>query len=252
MFETSIEVAELFKALLAFQGECQGVKKTSTNPHFKSKYADLEEVVATITPVAQKHGLGYTQLPCNDGSLVGVTTMVFHVSGQWLRSSYCVPMQKNDAQTAVAAVTYCRRCSLTAAFGLAPEDDDGNTASQKPEPRKEGEQRQSPTAATTTTAKVAGQAAGTSTPASQPTSRADGTQTIDQNPVEEAQREAITGLFKQLNISGPGVATEIKKHTGKAPGDIRFADANKLIAELEKQVRLNKARAAQAAGEAKP
>lgn len=252
MFETSAEVAELFKALLAFKIESEGPKKGAWNPHFKSKYADLEEVVATIDPIAQKHGLSYTQLPCNEGALVGVTTMVFHApSGQWLRSSFSVPLQRQDAQTAVAAVTYCRRTSLTAAFGLAPEDDDGNTASQKPEPKpdpkKEGEQRPSPTTTPTTKSTA-------STQPSTSKSEQGSQQSVSDEPVDDEQRNAIKDLFKQLNVSGPGVSTEIKKHTGKAPADIRFADANKLIAELEKQVRLNKARAAlgQGATDGKP
>lgn len=246
MFETSTEVAELFKALLAFQGECQGVKKTSTNPHFKSKYADMEEVVSTALPVMGKHGLGYTQMPSeSDAGRIGVLTMVFHTSGQWMRGSFSMPLSKNDPQGAVAGVTYARRCALMAALGLAPEDDDGNTASQKPEPRKEGENRPSPTTTKnpTSTTKPSGTASGSSSQESAPSP--------DDEPVEDDQREAIKDLFRTLGIQGPGVAETIKKHTGKLPGDIRFADANKLIAELEKQVRLNKARAAQAAGEGK-
>lgn len=243
MFETSADVAELFKALIAFQGECQGPKKTSTNPHFKSKYADLETVVETLMPVMQKHGLGYTQFPCSEGDNVGVTTMVFHSSGQWMRSSYVVPLQKKDAQTAVAAVTYCRRTSLMAAAGLSAEDDDGNTASQKPEPRKGGEQRQSPIATT---------AGAHSKPMVSAKDAATHSISIDDEPVDDAQREEIKSLFKRLGVQGPGVSEAIKKHTGKAPAEIKFADANKLIAALDKEVRLNTARAAQAAGEAKP
>src|SRR5690606_15940048 len=41
-----------------------------------------------------------------------------------------VPASKMDAQGFGSACTYARRYSLQSAFGVAPDDDDGNAASQ--------------------------------------------------------------------------------------------------------------------------
>ena len=49
-----------------------------------------------------------------------------------------VPVSRNDAQGYGAAMTYARRYSIMAACGIAPEDDDGNEASQ---PKKETKTR---------------------------------------------------------------------------------------------------------------
>ena len=48
---------EIFDALSKAQGEMEGAKKDSTNPHFKSKYADLESVVDACRIPFAKHGL---------------------------------------------------------------------------------------------------------------------------------------------------------------------------------------------------
>jgi hypothetical protein len=58
-----------------------------------------------------------------------VETVILHSSGQWLSCGViAVPVVKNDAQGYGSALTYARRYSLSAAFGVAPEDDDGNAA----------------------------------------------------------------------------------------------------------------------------
>ncbi len=115
---------------LAFP-EIEGATKDSNNPHFKSKYADLASVVAAIKPALAKHGLFFTQYnhPCEGG--VSVETTVHHASGESISfGALFVPASKNDAQGFGSALTYCRRYSLMTAFGVAPEDDDGNAASK--------------------------------------------------------------------------------------------------------------------------
>jgi hypothetical protein len=39
------------------------------NPHFKSKYADLAELLNTVRPVFSIHGLAIVQMPSFDGVL---------------------------------------------------------------------------------------------------------------------------------------------------------------------------------------
>lgn len=127
---------ELFGALADAQGEIENAAKKSTNPHFKSKYADLAEVLTTIRETFPKHGLSLVQSPAFDGSLASVHTVVGHKSGGYITSvASCVPA-KSDGQGIGAATTYLRRYSAASMAGIAQEDDDGNSAShdRKPEP----------------------------------------------------------------------------------------------------------------------
>jgi hypothetical protein len=107
--------------------------KTSQNPHFKSRYADLSACVEAVIEALNANGIALIQrtLPCESG--VTVETVFLHTSGETLSSGPLhVPAQKQDAQGYGSALTYARRYSLMAACGIAPEDDDGHLASIKP------------------------------------------------------------------------------------------------------------------------
>lgn len=136
MFDTAKATADLFCALSKAQGELENAAKTSSNPHFKSKYADLAEVLNTIRPVFSAHGLSLLQTTGFDGSVVAVTTILGHATGGYITSTAsCVPA-KTDAQGIGSATTYLRRYSAAAIAGIAQEDDDGQSAAhdRKPAP----------------------------------------------------------------------------------------------------------------------
>lgn len=125
---------ELFAALAAAQGEIENASKNAANPHFRSKYADLAEVLNTIRPVFSKHGLSLIQSPAYDGALAHVTTVLAHAGGGYITTTAsCVPA-KSDAQGIGSATTYLRRYSAAAAAGIAQEDDDGNSAAHDRKP----------------------------------------------------------------------------------------------------------------------
>lgn len=120
--------AALFAALALAQAEVENATKASTNPHFKSKYADLAEVLNTVRPVYSKHGIAIVQSTGFDGGMVSVTTALVHKEGGYITCvASCTPA-KTDGQGVGAATTYLRRYSLAAACGVAQEDDDGNSA----------------------------------------------------------------------------------------------------------------------------
>ena len=119
---------ELFTALAKMQGEVENATKGSVNPHFKSRYADLAEVLNTVRPVLAANGLSVVQSPSFDGTVAHVTTTIAHSGGGYIYGTMsCVPA-KQDGQGIGAATTYLRRYSLAAVCGIAQEDDDGNTA----------------------------------------------------------------------------------------------------------------------------
>lgn len=118
--------AALFAALALAQSEVENATKGSTNPHFKSKYADLAEVLNTVRPVYSRHGIAIVQSTGFDGVMVSVTTALVHKEGGYVTSvASCTPA-KTDGQGVGAATTYLRRYSLAAATGVAQEDLDGN------------------------------------------------------------------------------------------------------------------------------
>lgn len=119
---------ELFASLAKMQGEVENATKGSLNPHFKSRYADLAEILNTIRPVMAANGLSVIQSPSFDGVRVSVTTTICHSSGGYVSGEIsCVPA-KHDGQGVGAATTYLRRYALAAFAGVAQEDDDGQSA----------------------------------------------------------------------------------------------------------------------------
>lgn len=98
-------------------------------------YADLAAVLGEVRPKLRAHGLALSQTPTVDH---GVTTTLFHESGQWIRFA---PLKLTPAgatpQHVGSAITYARRYSALAVNGLATEDDDGRSASVATEPPAE-------------------------------------------------------------------------------------------------------------------
>jgi len=109
--------------------------KTSTNPHFRSRYADLSAVVEAVIDALNDNGIALTQRIHPSETGVCVETVFIHESGEVITSGPLhVPAAKQDAQGYGSALTYARRYSLMAACGVAPEDDDGNAATRRTEP----------------------------------------------------------------------------------------------------------------------
>ena len=108
--------------------------KSSTNPHFKSRYADLAACVEAVIAGLNDNGIALIQKCHNCDNGVMVETVLIHESGEILECGILhVPASKQDPQGYGSALTYARRYSLMAACGIAPEDDDGNSASRKTE-----------------------------------------------------------------------------------------------------------------------
>jgi len=127
----SESIAGLAAALAKAQGAMKGAVKDSANPFFKSKYADLASVVEAIRSAFSANGLSYIQtVEPSDKDEVRIETTLLHSSGEWISCGVlALPVSKHDAQGFGSALTYARRYSLSAAVGVAPEDDDGNAAS---------------------------------------------------------------------------------------------------------------------------
>lgn len=131
--QRSENIQNLSKSLAAFQAEVKNPANTAINPHFKSKYAPLNEILNEVRPILAKYGLSVMQSPSADGDKVSVVTLLMHESGEWLESCpLALKADKPTAQGAGSAITYGRRYSLSAVLGISSEDDDdGNNAEPK-------------------------------------------------------------------------------------------------------------------------
>jgi hypothetical protein len=125
----------VYAALAAAQMEMGKALKDSTNPAFKSKYADLASVMDACMPALNRHGIAVFQPTVDDESGRYVKTIFAHVSGETVECRVPLIVSKNDMQGYGSAVTYARRYGLMGMAGIAPEDDDGNATAKAPPPK---------------------------------------------------------------------------------------------------------------------
>lgn len=135
----SESVKQIFAALVKAQEELKNSFKSATNPHFKSKYSPLDEIINGIKPVLAKHGLAITQDVSGDGDRVTVSTLIMHESGEWIeQTGLTIKPAKTDAQGTCGSVTYARRYALQAALNISSDDDDDGNEASKPTEKVNG------------------------------------------------------------------------------------------------------------------
>jgi hypothetical protein len=139
-------IGSIAAALAAAQGEIKGAVKDSTNPFFKSRYADLSSVKDACQEALTANHIAVIQAPKATGALVTVTTMLAHESGEWLSEELTAHAKDESAQSVGSVITYLRRYGLASMVGVTAEDDDGESA----QPR----QQHKPTPAQQIVAKV--------------------------------------------------------------------------------------------------
>ena len=123
---------KIASALVKAQKAFGPALKSSSNPHFRSRYADLSACVEAVIDALNDNGIAMMQRVTSSDNGVIVETVLIHESGETITNGQLhVPATKHDAQGYGSALTYARRYSLMAACGIAPEDDDGNAASRR-------------------------------------------------------------------------------------------------------------------------
>ncbi len=127
----------LSEKLLEVQKTIEKATKSSTNPHFKSKYADLNEVLSVAKPSLNGVGVFVAQSPGKDafGQYVE-TSLIDSESGQQLSGKVYFSGNEDNLQKIGAAITYARRFGLVSLLSLESEDDDGETVVGRPAPSK--------------------------------------------------------------------------------------------------------------------
>ena len=132
----SENINELLTALSKAQGKMTAASKDSSNPFYKSKYADLNSIWSACREALSENGLSVVQtMHKEESGQLYMKTTLGHSSGQWMASMLpIVPAKdgsKNELQALGSTLTYLRRYMLAAIVGVAPDeesDDDGNRA----------------------------------------------------------------------------------------------------------------------------
>lgn len=119
----------IYSALVKAQKGFGPALKSSTNPHFRSKYADLSACIEAVVDSLNENGVMLMQVTHEADNGVMIETLFLHESGEQMSAGKLfMPATKLDAQGFGSALSYARRYSLMAACGIAPADDDANLA----------------------------------------------------------------------------------------------------------------------------
>lgn len=125
--ETNIK--QISTAFVKAQSEMSNAKKGSSNPFFKSKYADLNSIREASIPVLNSHGISVLQPIVHIDGKNFVKTILLHESGESLDShTEIVYSKSNDAQAQGSGISYARRYGLQSFLCIGADDDDGNNA----------------------------------------------------------------------------------------------------------------------------
>ena len=134
MSEQKQEIS-FYDDLIKVQSALESVGKSSLNPHFKKKYANLTDILAAVKPALNNNNFFLTQKILIKDSNEVLKTEITHKSGQVLESEAPLNVaDRNNPQKYGSAITYMRRYSLTALLGIEEEDDDGQKATQQKAP----------------------------------------------------------------------------------------------------------------------
>lgn len=144
-YEAEVSREAWTTAFLAAQRELPDIPKTKTakiptknGGEYSYKYADLPDVLSIARPILNKHGLSVSQSVAGDPNSVAVTTRIYHEAGHVEEFGPLVLPSGGDARAAGSAVTYARRYGLTAALGIASDEDDDGAQARRPQPEREG------------------------------------------------------------------------------------------------------------------
>lgn len=140
----SASIAALAAALAKAQGQMTFATKDATNPHFKTRYADLAAVWSAIREPLAANGLSVIQQVTQAEGMVGVRSILAHASGEWVASDLQMPVAQKTPQGYGSALTYARRYSLAALVGIAQDDDDGEAGTRPSAPVLPPVQRRQP------------------------------------------------------------------------------------------------------------
>lgn len=187
-------------ALAKAQGAMRAAAKDATNPHFKSRYADLASIWDACREPLATNGLAVMQRVSDHTGGIAITTMLVHASGEYVRDVCVYPLrERGNIQALGSAITYGRRYSLAALVGVAPDDDDDGDSASAP-----ARARQSPVARRDTKSQTAPHPAASPQPPAKPPASAPPAAAPEPAARRSAVRARITALSPEVKAKLPG------------------------------------------------
>lgn len=243
-YNRSESLKELAPALAKVMSEVGPALKDSTNPHFRSKYANLAACHAVSIGPLTANGFSFPMFPSYDlaANTLSVTALLLHSSGEFIESTLTIPLKDGaNAQDVLAAETYARR-GLYPMVGVVPDDDDdgetavgrGQSAPQRqeqrreppaPKPRQDPARQPSEPPPRQLTEELAARGVG-NTPAD------------PEDPLakdDELMNTLLAEAFEQLTKAGVQKQQKIilaRELTGKHPNEWRVSDGKKFLAGM--------------------
>jgi hypothetical protein len=123
------------QALVLAVAGCANARALRVNPHFRSRYFALSDLLEIVKPTFAKYGLAIIQIPSTEDGRISISAQVFHTSGHsWDFKSVGIKSEGLTLQALGSAMSYLKRYQLATLCGVAAdlEDDDGNSGSKQP------------------------------------------------------------------------------------------------------------------------
>ena len=123
------------QALVLAVAGCANARALRVNPHFRSRYFALSDLLEIVKPTFAKYGLAIIQIPSTEDGRISISAQVFHTSGHsWDFKSVGIKSEGLTLQAFGSAMSYLKRYQLATLCGVAAdlEDDDGNSGSKQP------------------------------------------------------------------------------------------------------------------------
>lgn len=130
----SPSLGKIAEALSKAQASMKPAVFNRTNPHYKSKYADLTSVFDACRKPLGDNSIAVVQttVPSSDG--VTLKTMLIHSSGEWVSSELYLKPKDMSPQSVGSALTYARRYGISSLVGISSDEDDDSNAAQPEKP----------------------------------------------------------------------------------------------------------------------
>jgi len=123
------------QALVRAIGDCSNVQATRINPHFRSKYFGLGDLLTQVKPILARYDLALLQIPNSNEERISIKTQILHGSSGHIFEFDTLGIKAAgiNLQAQGSAMTYLKRYAIATILGVAgddEQDDDGNAASK--------------------------------------------------------------------------------------------------------------------------
>lgn len=123
------------QALVRAIGDCGNVQATRINPHFRSKYFGLGDLLSQVKPILARYDLALLQIPNSNEERISIKTQILHGSSGHIFEFDTLGIKAAgiNLQAQGSAMTYLKRYAIATILGVAgddEQDDDGNAASR--------------------------------------------------------------------------------------------------------------------------